>query len=117
MGAAAKAARGALAGIRVSFKGKEASEALTGLSEAISEQFDGWSLTPAERRVAIGLLKGLSHKGIARQAGGSERTIRQHSVAIYRKSGLGGRAALAGFFLEALLLPEDIALSADAGAP
>jgi len=27
-------------------------------------------------------------------------------VAVYRKSGLGGRAALSGFFLEHLTLPE-----------
>lgn len=86
---------------------ERAATALAGLSSAISEQFDAWSLTPTERRVAIGLLKGLSHKRMAASAGGSERTVRQHSVAIYRKSGLSGRAALAGFFLEPLLLPEE----------
>jgi len=53
------------------------------------------------------MLKGLSHKRIARDSDTSERTVRQHAVAIYRKSGLSGRAALAGFFLESLLLPED----------
>jgi DNA-binding NarL/FixJ family response regulator len=53
------------------------------------------------------LLKGLSHKRVARMTSTSERTVRQHSVAIYRKSGLSGRAELAGFFLESLLLPED----------
>jgi len=35
----------------------------------------------------------------------SERTVRQHSVAVYRKSGLSGRAQLSAFFLEDLLLP------------
>jgi DNA-binding NarL/FixJ family response regulator len=56
------------------------------------------------------LLKGLSHKGIAKRTGTSERTVRQHAVAVYRKSGLSGRAELAGFFLEDLLLPEDATL-------
>jgi len=82
-----------------------AAELLSGLSSAISEQFDVWSLTPTEGRVALMLLKGLSHKRIARTTDTSERTVRQHSVSIYRKSGLSGRAALAGFFLEALILP------------
>ena len=78
---------------------------LSGLGSAISEQFLTWSLTPAERRVGLMLLKGLSHKRVARMTSTSERTVRQHSVAIYRKSGLSGRAELAGFFLEPLLLP------------
>jgi hypothetical protein len=32
-------------------------------------------------------------------------TVRQHAVAVYRKSGLAGRAELSAFFLEDLLLP------------
>jgi DNA-binding NarL/FixJ family response regulator len=84
-----------------------AAELLSGLSSAISDQFDVWSLTPTEGRVALMLLKGLSHKRIARTTDTSERTVRQHSVSIYRKSGLSGRAELAGFFLEALFLPAD----------
>jgi DNA-binding CsgD family transcriptional regulator len=78
---------------------------LEGLGEAIDEQFDAWDLTPTEREVALLLLKGNSHKGIAAITGRSERTVRQHSVAVYRKSGLSGRAELAGFFLGDLLLP------------
>lgn len=78
---------------------------LEGLGEAIDEQFESWGLTPAEREVALLLLKGNSHKRIAALTGRSERTVRQHSVAVYRKSGLSGRAELAGFFLGDLLLP------------
>jgi DNA-binding NarL/FixJ family response regulator len=80
-------------------------ELLRGLSSAIADQFGTWTLTPTEGKVALMLLKGLSHKRIARTTDTSERTVRQHSVAIYKKSGLSGRAELAGFFLEALLLP------------
>lgn len=84
-----------------------ASDVLATLGSAISDRFDGWDLTPTERKVALMILKGLSHKRIARVTGTSERTVRQHAVAVYRKSGLNGRAALAGFFLEPLLLPEE----------
>ena len=35
----------------------------------------------------------------------SERTVRQQALAVYAKSGLGGRAELAAFFLEDLLAP------------
>ena len=87
---------------------EEASTLLQGLGSAVSSQFEAWSLTPTERRVALQLLKGFSHKQIARTTQTSERTVRQHSVSAYRKSGLAGRAKLAGFFLEPLLLPEDL---------
>jgi len=91
---------------------ERAARTLDDLGAAISDQFVAWHLTPAESRVALMLLKGLSHKRIARLTGTSERTVRQHSVAVYRKSGLSGRAELAGFFLETLPLPEDVSASA-----
>jgi len=56
-------------------------------------------------KVAFGLLKGHSHKQIANLTQRSERTVRQHAVAVYGKSGLTGRAELAAFFLEGLMLP------------
>jgi DNA-binding CsgD family transcriptional regulator len=82
-----------------------ATRLLQGLGAEIDAQFERWSLTPAERQVALLLLKGLGHKEAASVLGRSERTVRQHAVAVYRKSGLGGRAELAAFFLEDLLLP------------
>ncbi len=80
---------------------------LRGLGEAIDAQLREWQLTPPERDTALLLLKGYGHKEIASLAGRSERTVRQHAVAVYRKSGLGGRAELAAFFLEDLLLPPE----------
>ncbi len=80
--------------------------ALAGLGRAIDEQFASWGLTPTEREIALMLLKGRSHKAIAYATGRSERTVRQHAVTVYGKSGLGGRAELAAFFLEDLMLPE-----------
>ncbi len=82
-----------------------ATRLLQGLGAEIDAQFERWSLTPTEREVALLLLKGLGHKEAAAALGRSERTVRQHAVAVYRKSNLGGRAELAAFFLEDLLLP------------
>jgi DNA-binding CsgD family transcriptional regulator len=84
---------------------QSAESALAGLSAAIERQFAAWGLTPVEREVALLLLKGHGHKQIAAQTGRSERTVRQHAVSVYAKSGLGGRAELAAFFLEGLMLP------------
>ena len=78
---------------------------LQGLSRAIEQQLDDWRLTPAEKEVAFLLLKGLSFKEIAPVRGASERTVRQQALAVYAKSGLAGRAELAAFFLEDLLVP------------
>ena len=85
----------------------ESRELIAGLGAAIETQFRRWSLSPAERDVALFLLKGLSHKEVAELRSTSERTVRQQSREVYRKSGLSGRAALSAFFLEDLLLPVD----------
>lgn len=84
---------------------EEARGALAGLGAAIDRQCDRWNLTPAEREIAVLLLKGLSLKEIAAARATSERTVRQQALAVYRKAGLSGRAELSAFFLEDLLLP------------
>lgn len=82
-----------------------AAELIAGLSAAIDEQFTRWELTPAEREIALLLLKGLSHKEVAQVRGVSETTVRQQARSLYRKAGLSGRNDLAAFFLEDLLGP------------
>lgn len=82
---------------------QRAHAAVAGFAAAIDRQLQTWQLTPAERDVAFGLLKGLSHKRIAALTGRSERTVRQHAIAVYQKAGVAGRAELAAFFLDALL--------------
>ena len=84
---------------------ERAAQSLQGLGRAVSQQFADWGLTPAEREVALLLLKGKSHKEIASATGRSERTVRQHAIAAYHKAGVGGRAELAAFFLGDLSLP------------
>jgi DNA-binding CsgD family transcriptional regulator len=84
-----------------------AEPALIRLGVAIDQQLVEWQLTPTEREVGRLLLGGLGHKQIAAQTGRSERTVRQHAVAIYQKSGLQGRAEFAAFFLQDLLRAPD----------
>lgn len=79
--------------------------ALEGLGEAVDRQFVAWGLTPAEREVALLLLKGYSHKQVAQATDRNERTARQHASSVYRKAGLAGRAELAAYFFEDLMLP------------
>lgn len=84
-----------------------AEHVLEGLGRAINEQFEVWGLTPTEREIALQLLKGYTHKAIARQSDRSPQTVRQHAAVVYRKSGLSGRAQLSAFFLEDLMLPDE----------
>ena len=77
-----------------------------GCGSVVVSSSSRWSLTPTEKEVALLLLKGLGHKEAAAVLDRSERTVRQHSVAVHRKSGPSGRAELAAFFLEDLLLPQ-----------
>jgi hypothetical protein len=72
----------------------DAERALVDFSQAVDRQFSGWRLTPAEREVALDLLRGKSHKEIASE-----------TAAAYRKAGVDGRSGLAGFFLGSLKLP------------
>jgi DNA-binding CsgD family transcriptional regulator len=84
---------------------QESRDLIQGLGIAIENQFARWNLTAAEAEVALFLLKGLSHKDIAGLRETSERTVREQSRSVYRKSGLAGRSSLSAFFLEDLLLP------------
>jgi len=93
----------------------ESEEAMRGLGEAIDRQFERWLLSAAEREVALLLLKGLPTKEIADLRKTSERTVRQQALAVYRKSGLAGRAELAAFFLEDLLLPRGTPVAGQPG--
>ena len=83
----------------------EAADLLAGLGTAIDQQFERWSLSPAEKEVALLLLKGLSHRELAEVRSVTEATARQQARAVYKKAGLSGRSDLAAFFLEDLLLP------------
>lgn len=83
----------------------QAEELLAGMGNAMDEQFTTWALSPAEREVALLLLKGLSFKETAQVRQTSERTSREQARAVYRKAGVGGRAELSAWFIEDLLPP------------
>lgn len=78
---------------------------LDGIGKAMDAQFTQWSLTAAEREVALFLVKGFSLSQIAQFRGTSERTARDQAGTVYLKASLGGRAELQAFFLEDILLP------------
>ncbi|TVQ54728.1 MAG: LuxR family transcriptional regulator [Rhodobacteraceae bacterium] len=65
--------------------------------------FDAWRLTPAEREVALFLLKGLDIGEIARLRGAAEGTVRAQASRVYAKAGVSGRAGLLAFFVEDLI--------------
>lgn len=87
---------------------KLAKKHVEGLAHYIDAQFSQWGLTPAEKEVALLVLKGFSMKEIADLRNVTERTARQQSTTIYAKADLPGRAALSAYFLEDLLLPETL---------
>ena len=84
----------------------QARQYLDGLRSAMDEQFGSWGMTNAERDIGLLILKGLSHKEIAKIRGTSEATVRQQAQSIYEKSSLPGKAAFLSFFLEDLFAPD-----------
>jgi DNA-binding CsgD family transcriptional regulator len=61
-----------------------------------------FGLTPAERRVALALLEGLSNAEIACLRGSSPRTVANQIASLYRKVGVRSRAELASRWASAL---------------
>jgi DNA-binding CsgD family transcriptional regulator len=86
----------------------DAQDLMRGLGRAIDQQFVEWGLSANEREVALLILRGLSYKDIASARETSERTARVQALAVYRKAGVSGRAEMAAFFLEDLLLPRSV---------
>ncbi len=78
---------------------------LEGLSVVIDQSFEVWNLTPSEREIGLFLLKGLSVEEISEIRGSSEKTIRNQTNSIYKKSNLKGRQEFQAYFLEDLLPP------------
>ena len=70
----------------------EAQQAPEGFGAASGRQFKKWGLIEAERDIALLLVKGLSHKGIAAQRRTSEGPVRQPAAPLLRLR-FGGSAA------------------------
>ena len=71
--------------------------------DMLEERFVEWSLTPAERDVALFAIKGFSTQDIADLRGVSEGTIKAQTNAIYRKAGVSGRPQLLSVFIDELV--------------
>ncbi len=84
------------------------------MTTLIKAFFDKWALSPAERDVALLLLKGLDNETIAELRGTAKGTVRAQSAAIYAKARVDGRAQLISLFLEELLADDDDRTTSDA---
>lgn len=73
------------------------------MAEVIDGFFDDWSLTDAERDVAIMILKGVDNDTIARLRRTASGTVRAQATSIYAKSRTHGRAQFISLFMEELL--------------
>lgn len=71
--------------------------------ELLDDKFDQWSLTPAERDVALFSIKGVSTQEIATLRNTSEGTVKAQTNAIYRKAGVSGRPQLLSLFIDDLM--------------
>lgn len=108
--------------VRLLRRQARADRALSVASGALNEVMEGyfadWGLTPSEADVARFTIKGCSIAEIARFRGSAEGTVKTHLNAIYRKSGMQGRAQLVNLLIEELLSapllpPEARAVRAD----
>lgn len=71
--------------------------------DLLDERFSDWRLSPAERDVALFVIKGFSTAEVARLRQTSEGTVKAQTAAIYRKAGLGGRSQLLAVLIEDLV--------------
>ena len=69
-----------------------------GISEQIDSQMQTWSLSTAEKEIALLSLKGLSNIEISNIRNTSDATTRQQMTSILKKSNLKSRSELSAFF-------------------
>ncbi|MEO6113501.1 MAG: hypothetical protein ABIP07_03515 [Sphingomicrobium sp.] len=78
----------------------QAEDQLAQFRQVIGEQFEQWEATDAERDIGHLILRGLSHKEIARLRQTSEATVRQQAQSLYRKAKLPNKGAFSAYFLD-----------------
>ncbi|MGC3939564.1 helix-turn-helix transcriptional regulator [Roseobacter sp. EG26] len=72
-------------------------------SEVLEARFHAWSLTAAEREVAILAIKGFSIAEMADLRDTKQGTIKAQCASVYRKADVAGRLQLLSIFLDDLL--------------
>lgn len=71
--------------------------------ELLETRFEQWSLTEAERAIAVLSLKGFSVAEMADLRKTAQGTVKAQCAALYRKAGVAGRLQLLSLFLDDLL--------------
>lgn len=69
----------------------------------VGRKFDEWQLTPAERDIAMYMLKGLSVADIAAARSTAEGTVKAQTSNIFRKTGVASRMELMSLFMDEFL--------------
>ena len=69
----------------------------------VQGKFDEWTLTPAERDIAMYMLKGLSIAEIASARSTAEGTVKAQTSNIFRKTGVASRLELMSLFMDEFL--------------
>ncbi len=113
IGAAIGLILGVLLGVVVLYRAmkrsNESEERLRLLSSAfmdvVDEKFAEWTLTAAEKDVALFLLKGMSTQEISDLRQTSEGTVKAQTNAIYRKADVTGRPQFLSLFIDDLMEP------------
>jgi DNA-binding CsgD family transcriptional regulator len=83
---------------------EEQLQVASGAFEAVlNKRFDDWSLTEAERHVAILAIKGFSIAEIADIRKTAQGTTKAQAAAVYRKADVSGRLQLLSLFLDDLM--------------
>ena len=73
------------------------------LNDVITDYFQQWGLTPAEKDVAMFAIKGMTNAEIAGLRNSSEGTIKAHLNAVFRKADVTGRSQLVSMLVEDLM--------------
>lgn len=73
------------------------------VAEVIERRFTEWTLTAAERDVALFAIKGCTIGEIARMRGSAEGTVRAQLSQVYAKAGVSSQALLMSAFFDDLL--------------
>lgn len=74
--------------------------------KVVVQRFSDWALTPAERDIAILILKGMSGVEISSARTTATGTVRAQTTAIFRKAGVKSRTEFLSVFLDEFFDPD-----------
>lgn len=83
-------------------------------NDVLEARFGAWSLTDAERQVAILAIKGFSIAEIADLRETKQGTVKAQCAAVYRKANVAGRLQLLSTFLDDLMADDLIQTASQA---